>query len=97
MTRSVFRPRQLDPRNGCRPIAVLLAFVAGAAGAWADTGSDPLKLTLPPVIYAVPGLEMSLYYDNVVVTQTPEAFRFTVTCPMGKGEERRWTAIPTPA
>ena len=53
-----------------------------------------LRLTLPPAFYAVAGIETSLYYDNVVLTETPEAYRFTVTCDLGTSEERRWTVTP---
>ncbi len=55
-----------------------------------------LRLTLPPVFYAAPGVETSLYYDNVVLTETPEKYSFTVKCSLGKSEERRWTATPGP-
>ncbi len=56
---------------------------------------DTLRLTLPPVCYAVPGVPMSIYYDNIVLTQTPENYRFTVNCSVGKSEARRWTVTPT--
>jgi hypothetical protein len=55
----------------------------------------PLRLTLPPTWYGVPGVPMSLYYDNIVLTETPENYRFEVTCDIGKPEARRWTVIPT--
>jgi hypothetical protein len=54
-----------------------------------------LRLTLPPAWYGVPGVPMSLYYDNIVLTETPENYRFEVTCDIGKSEARRWTVIPT--
>jgi len=56
---------------------------------------DALRLTLPTVCYAVPGVPMSIYYDNIVLTQTPENYRFTVNCSVGKSEARRWTVMPT--
>jgi hypothetical protein len=52
---------------------------------------ESLRLTLPPVIYAVPGVPISIYYDNVVLTRTPEAFTFSVDCDIGISEPRRWT------
>lgn len=54
-----------------------------------------LQLTLPPAWFAVPGVPMSLYYDNVVLTAEPESYRFEVTCDIGKSEPRRWTVTPT--
>jgi lysophospholipase L1-like esterase len=67
----------------------------GVRSAVAEEGpGGPLRLTLPPEFYAVPGVETSLYYDNVVLTETPEAYRFAVTCDLGASEERRWTVTP---
>lgn len=60
----------------------------------AETKGDSLRLTLPPTIYAAPGVEMNIYYDNIVLTETPEAYRFVVKCKIGKSEERRWTVTP---
>lgn len=54
-----------------------------------------LQLTLPPVVYATPGVPMSIYHDNIVLTETPENYRFEVICKIGTNEARRWTAKPT--
>ena len=59
--------------------------------------ADGLQLTLPPVIYGVPEVELGLYYDNVVLTETPEAYQFKVTCDVGAQEEKRWVVTPTAA
>lgn len=56
-----------------------------------------LQLTLPPVVYAVPGVPLSIYYDNVVLTPNPERYRFEVSCAAGVGEARRWTLTATEA
>lgn len=53
-----------------------------------------LQLTLPPVVYATPDVQMSLYHDNLVLTRTPEKYRFEVRCDVGKNEARRWTVKP---
>ena len=53
-----------------------------------------LQLTLPPTWYGVPGTPVSLYYDNVVLTETPEQYRFEIRCDIGTSEERRWTVTP---
>ncbi|MCP4784945.1 MAG: hypothetical protein GY903_28885 [Fuerstiella sp.] len=57
-------------------------------------GENPLKLTLPPWIYAVPGVELSVYFDNVVLTEEPHSYEFEVDCTIGRTEDRRWTVIP---
>lgn len=77
--------------------AVFLAAVLWAVPCLAGTSAGPLQLTLPPAMYAVPGVEMSLYYDNVVLTETPQDYRFAVTCDLGTTEDNRWTVLPKPA
>lgn len=55
-----------------------------------------LQLTLPGAFYAVPGVEMSIYFDNIVLTESPQAYRYDVQCELGEVESRRWTVTPTP-
>ena len=38
---------------------------------------------------------MSLYFDNLVLTENPESYRFEVKCNLGQVEARRWTWTPT--
>lgn len=79
-------------------IAILVIGILGLLPTWAqDTAEAPLRLTLPSEFYAVPGVETGIYFDNIVLTETPEAYRFSVTCDLGASEERRWTATPTAA
>lgn len=52
--------------------------------------AQSLRLTLPPVFYAVPGVPMSVYFDNVVLTEHPENYRFEVRCDVGSTEPGRW-------
>lgn len=53
-----------------------------------------LRLTLPPVVYATPGVAMNVYHDNVVLTQTPKEYRFEFDCRIGASEADRWTVTP---
>src|SRR5436190_2106652 len=55
------------------------------------SAADSLQLTLPPAWYAVPGVPMSVYYDNIVLTEHPENLQFEVKCDVGTSEARRWT------
>lgn len=75
-------------------IVVLFACVLCTATCLADERAGTLQLTLPGEFYAVPGVETSIYYDNVVLTETPASSCFEVTCDIGKTEQRRWTVIP---
>jgi lysophospholipase L1-like esterase len=59
--------------------------------------STSLRLLLPPVAYAVPGVETNIYWDNVVLTATPEKYQFRAHCDVGRAEARRWTLVPTAA
>jgi lysophospholipase L1-like esterase len=75
-------------------VGALLLLVSQPLKAQSPATSD-LRLTLPPAFYAVAGHELSIYYDNVVLTERPEDFRFVVACELGKSEARRWTMKPT--
>jgi hypothetical protein len=56
-----------------------------------------LQLTLPPVVYATPDVQMSIYHDNIVLTEKPQDYRFEFECKLGTNEARRWTVKPTDA
>ena len=76
-----------------------LFVIPTAAVSWAAESSNvgSLQLTLPGQFYAVPGIEMNVYFDNVVLTKTPQAYRFEVKCDVGQTEKRRWTFTPKAA
>ena len=58
-------------------------------------GAEPsLQLTLPAVWHGAPGVPISVYFDNMVLTEHPENFRFEVKCDIGTTEARRWTVNP---
>jgi lysophospholipase L1-like esterase len=61
----------------------------------ASAAEAPLRLTLPPIWYGVPGVPISLYYDNIVLTEKPEAYTFAISSDLGASEARRWTVTPT--
>jgi len=60
----------------------------------AEDSTADIRLTLPPVGYAVAGAEMSVYFDNIVLTQHPEKLRFVVESRLGVTEAGRWTVTP---
>lgn len=57
----------------------------------AGANERPFLLTLPPTIYATPGVEMNLYFSNTVLLAEGQKVAFHVECPVGKVEEHRWT------
>lgn len=75
----------------------ILTFVLNHADTSAATGDQGgLRLTLPNRFYAVAGTEISIYFDNIVLTQTPQNYRFDMQCELGRTEKRRWTVKPSP-
>lgn len=49
-----------------------------------------VRLLLPEKIYAVPGIECNLYFDNIVTVVNSEDFIFEVTCEVGRNDQKRW-------
>jgi lysophospholipase L1-like esterase len=80
-------------RSSARFLALALLGLFALCPPGVSAGDD-LELTLPPEIYAAPGVELSIYFDNIVCTRTPEAYTFQVTCPIGKTEANRWRVKP---
>lgn len=74
--------------------AVLLAFATRSLSAQEPSVPQDVRLTLPPLGYAIAGAEMSVYFDNIVLTQHPEKLRFVVSSDLGKVEANRWTVTP---
>lgn len=80
--------------------AVLSAVVAPTFFSISAVGED-LRLTLPPNTFAVAGQPLAIVYDNLVLTQTPESFRFRFSLerdgkPVNSGthEPRWWKFTP---
>lgn len=98
---SVFR--SLKKVACCLSIASALLLGAGieTSHAAADTLTDatvvatnPCRLLLPSVIYAAPGREANLYFDNVVLAPEGRTYLFDVNCNKGRQQEERWTWTP---
>ncbi len=56
--------------------------------------SNPIRLCLPPVIYAVAGDEANVYFDNVMLVINPRNYAIDVKCPIGRQQVERWTCLP---
>ena len=56
--------------------------------------ANTVKLQLPPEIYAVPGVESCIYFDNAVNVINPDNYVFDVTCPKGRNDQKRWRYTP---
>lgn len=83
---------------------VLIAAIAGAGvDVVAETPAEPsidnfagkVRLILPPVINATPGVECNLYFDNAVLTTNSDNYAFDVRCDVGLQMSERWAVTPT--
>ncbi|MDX9868021.1 MAG: SGNH/GDSL hydrolase family protein [Kiritimatiellia bacterium] len=67
---------------------------ARAAAPAAAPFAGEVRLALPPRLYAVPGIEMNVYFDNVCLVPDPGSLVFDVTCAKGRQQVERWTFVP---
>jgi hypothetical protein len=54
-----------------------------------------VKLLVPETIYAVPGIEMNVYFQNIVTVINPRNYAFEVHCEKGHADEKRWHYTPS--
>ena len=54
---------------------------------------DP-KLLLPEFIYALPGFEINIYFQNIVTVINIDNYAFDVECAKGRCDQQRWRWIP---
>ena len=55
---------------------------------------DILKLQLPECIYAVPGVETCVYYDNIILAVNSDNYAYKVLCQKGRNDQKRWSYTP---
>jgi lysophospholipase L1-like esterase len=66
-----------------------------AQSSFAVETPENLRLTLPPEIFAVVGVETGIYFDNIVLTQNTDQYRFEVSCPVGQTDAQLWSLTAT--
>lgn len=52
-----------------------------------------VRLTLPPRIYAVPGVEMNVFFGNTILAEPGRKVSFECECPIGEVKKDRWTLV----
>ena len=55
-----------------------------------------MRLVLPETIYAVPGIESNIFFENVVDTANINAYAIEVKSPVGRHYNNRWAWTPNP-
>jgi len=79
----------LHPRSELLLTLLLACVIAGPALAQND-----LRMIVPPRIFAVQGVEMSLYFDNVLLHPNSDQLMYDVDCGFGAQQEERWVGSP---
>lgn len=77
--------------------AVLIGLTSGDQGrVWGEDKPAPdLQLTLPPRACAASAQRFAIYFDNLILTQTPGEYRYVVETTLGKAVTKtHWEAIP---
>jgi len=54
-----------------------------------------IRLILPPLVYAVPGVETNIYFDNVCLVMNPKNYAFDIDAARGSQFAERWAYTPT--
>jgi len=55
---------------------------------------NTIRLVLPPVVYAVPGHEVNIYFDNIIFVPNIRNYVVDVECQHGRNDEARWRYTP---
>jgi lysophospholipase L1-like esterase len=75
-------------------LGCFLLLLPCATNAQEDTIAGPVRLALPPMLYGVPGIEMNVYFDNVLLTTNINNYAVDVICAKGQQQVERWTWTP---
>lgn len=72
----------------------LLVLCLATANAKSRFKTNPVRLVLPPAIYAVDKQKINIYFDNVILTQNIKNYLIDVTCSKGRQDTTRWRYTP---
>ena len=72
----------------------LLCAIFSGCSLLSEKKCDNVKLLIPEKIYAVPGVETNVYFNNVVTVINPANYVFDVDCAKGRNDLKRWRFTP---
>ncbi|HOD49208.1 MAG TPA: GDSL-type esterase/lipase family protein [Candidatus Hydrogenedentes bacterium] len=74
-------------------LMIRIAVAMALAPCWA-VAQENVRLALPKTVYAAPGIECNLYFDNVVLVLDPGDYTFDVNCSKGVQLAECWRYAP---
>ena len=78
------------------PSSLWLITLCGAVHGQPAPRAPNLRLVLPTEIPVVPGREVNLYFDNIILYPRSDLLLFEVDCPKGAQQHDRFTWTPKP-
>ena len=79
-------------RRWALSLVLMLSVLSGVSQAEDNKGTA--RIVLPPDLFAVAGVEYSVYFDNLVLAERSDLLRFEVDCGIGQKETKRWNVTP---
>jgi lysophospholipase L1-like esterase len=77
-----------------RILLAVVALVCSVPSALAQVANNPVRVVLPPDVYAVVGHEMNVYFDNIILVPNIDSVLFDVECATGRQDQQRWRFTP---
>jgi hypothetical protein len=72
----------------------MLVFCTVFSGCSIGKNAENVRLLIPEKIYAVPGVETNVYFNNVVTVINPDNYVFDIICEKGRNDVKRWRFTP---
>lgn len=74
--------------------ALFVLFLCGILLLKTPPKGKKVCLLLPEKIYASPGIECNIYFDNIITVINSANYAFDVICEVGRNDTKRWRFVP---